>query len=368
MIHGCHGGTVLRDMGPDCGTSIINGVPLAFANKVSKGKIGIIAASGTGSQEVSCIITRLGGGISQLIGTGGRDLSEKVGGIMMTMALEALSADPNTEVIVLLSKPPAKPIMEKILTMVKTTQKRVLVHFIGANHDEVREMGLEAADTLEDSAYRAYEMAYGQKAPQYDEELNHLTSMAIQEGKKLKTHQKYIRGLYSGGSLCDEALVLMTKQLGDVYSNTPLTAQGKLSSSNVSCEHTVIDMGDDEFTRGKPHPMIDFSTRSERLLTEANDMQTAVILMDVVLGYGAHKDPAKELVPYIAKAKEAVAQRGDYLPIVISLCGTNDDPQDFSKQKQVLEKAGAIVATINVRAVRTAIQITKRGETGKHNS
>ena len=61
-------------MGPDCGTAIINGVPLCFANVVRRGDIGIVGASGTGTQEVTVIIDKMGGGVSQVIGTGGRDL------------------------------------------------------------------------------------------------------------------------------------------------------------------------------------------------------------------------------------------------------------------------------------------------------
>lgn len=346
-------------MGPDCGTAIINGVPLAFANKVPRGKIGIVGASGTGSQEISSIIGRLGGGISQLIGTGGRDLKAEVGGIMMAMGLEALLADEATDVVVLVSKPPAGEVMDKILKLAQDSRKKVLVHFIGADLELARGKGFETASTLEETAYKAYEIAYG-PAPQ-DTEEKELSLKAREEAAKLMPRQKYIRGLYSGGSLCDEAMVLMKRVLGKVYSATPILPEEKLPSKDISKEHTIIDMGDDEFTRGRPHPMIDFTARQERLLKEARDPETAVVLMDVVLGYGANIDPAGELAPYIVKAKEIAAKRGDYLPVVISLCGTFDDPQDYDAQKEKLENSGAIVASTNARAVKTCLEIIIKG-------
>src|SRR5690606_14776291 len=80
-------------MGPDCGTAIINGVGLCFANKIKRGPIGLVAASGTGLQEVTVLIDQFGGGISQAIGVGGRDLSKDVMGRMTLHAINALNAD-----------------------------------------------------------------------------------------------------------------------------------------------------------------------------------------------------------------------------------------------------------------------------------
>lgn len=344
-------------MGPDCGTAIINGVPLAFANKVKRGKIGIVGASGTGTQEVSSIITRLGGGVSQVIGTGGRDLKAEVGGIMMIMGLEALIDDDDTDVIVLISKPPAREVMEKVIEKTKGTQKKFIVHFIGADLSFAEKYGLETASTLEETAFKAYETCYGKIAElPYEEEVR----IDIEKIRKtLKPSQKYIRGLYSGGSLCDEAMVLMKKKFSKVYSNIALTEEEKLPSKDQSIQHTVIDMGDDEFTRGKPHPMIDYTQRVERILKEAESEEVAVILLDVVLGYGAHKDPASELVPAIKKAREIAGSKGNNIIFVISLCGTYEDPQDYRKQKEELEKAGAIVATTNKRAVEIAMSIVE---------
>lgn len=338
-------------MGPDCGTAIINGVPLAFANKVKRGRIGIVGASGTGTQEVSSIITRLGGGVSQVIGTGGRDLKAEVGGIMMIMGIEALIEDEDTDVIVLISKPPAKEVMERVIEKVKDSQKKFIVHFIGADLSFAQKYGLETASTLEETAFKAYEACYDKIAELPLEENIKVDIEKIR--KNLKPTQKYIRGLYSGGSLCDEAIVLMKRKFGKVYSNIALTEDEKLPSKDHSIEHTVIDMGDDEFTRGKPHPMIDYSQRIDRILKEAKSEDVAVILLDVVLGYGAHKDPASELVPAIKRAKEI----NESIVFVVSLCGTHEDPQDYRKQWEELEKAGAIVASTNKRAVEIAMSV-----------
>ncbi|MGB9839902.1 acyl-CoA synthetase FdrA [Thermovenabulum sp.] len=344
-------------MGPDCGTAIINGVPLAFANKVRRGKIGIVGASGTGTQEVSSIITRLGGGVSQVIGTGGRDLKAEVGGIMMTMGIEALIEDDETDCIVLISKPPAKEVMERVIEKIKNTNKKVIVHFIGADLSFAEKYGLETASTLEETAFKAYEACYGKLAKLPEEEEVRIDIEKIR--KSLNVNQKYIRGLYSGGSLCDEAMVIMKKKFPRVYSNIALTEEEKLPSKDQSIQHTVIDMGDDEFTRGKPHPMIDYTQRVERILKEAESEEVAVILLDVVLGYGAHKDPSSELVPAIQKAREIALKKGNNIIFVISLCGTYEDPQDYRKQKEELERAGAIVTTTNKRAVEIAMSIVE---------
>lgn len=338
-------------MGPDCGTAIINGVPLAFANKIKRGRIGIVGASGTGIQEVSSIIDRLGGGVSQVIGTGGRDLKAEVGGIMMLMGIEALNEDENTDVIVLISKPPAKEVMEKVIEKIKDSHKKFIVHFIGADLSPAQKYGLETTSTLEETAFKAYEACYGKIAElPFDENRN----VNIEEIRKnLKPTQKYIRGLYSGGSLCDEAIVLMKRKFGKVYSNVALTEEEKLPSKDCSIEHTVIDMGDDEFTRGKPHPMIDYSQRIDRIFKEVQSEDVAVILFDVVLGYGAHKDPASELVPAIKRAKEI----NDSVVFVVALCGTYEDPQDYRKQWEEFEKAGVIVTSTNKRAIEIAISI-----------
>ena len=310
-------------MGPDCGTAIINGVPLAFANVVNRGNIGIVAAAGTGLQEVSCIISNAGAGISQAIGTGGRDVKKEVGGIMFIEALKALAKDEQTKVILLVSKPPHPEVLKRINKVLKTIRKPVVTMFIGAS-----------PGTLEDAALQAV----GRKA----------TAVRLKIPKP-KKGQKYIRGLFSGGTFCAEAQILLPKE---AYSNAPTGKAKQLKSSLKSQKNTFLDLGEDEFTVGRPHPMIDYSLRNKRILEEAADPETAVILLDVVLGYGSHPDPASELAGVIREASRKVA-------VVCSITGTDKDPQNRSKVAAALKKAGAIVMPSNAAACKLAGSIVQ---------
>ncbi|HXV67409.1 MAG TPA: acyl-CoA synthetase FdrA [Nitrospira sp.] len=336
-------------MGPDCGTAIINGIPLAFANVVRRGVIGVVGASGTGLQQVTCLIDRWGGGISQAIGTGGHDLHRDVGGISMLQGLTALAADSSTSVIVLISKPPSPEVAGRVLDAAVRAGKPVVVNFLGADPAQVRRGNVFAAATLEDAAAAAVALAEGRNPgdggparPPFP-----LTSF-------LAPGQRYIRGLYSGGTFCYEASLLLKKELGQVYSNTPVEPGDRLSDVWTSRQHTVVDLGDDLFTRGRPHPMIDHRLRNERLLKEAADPEVAVILLDVVLGYGAHPDPAGEMVPVIQKVRDLAGKTGKHPAIVGFVCGTAADPQNLSRQEAALREAGVILAESNAKAVRIA--------------
>ena len=287
-------------MGPDCGTAIINGIGLGFANRVRPGPIGLVAAAGTGLQQVSSRIHQLGGGLTHAIGTGGRDLSESVGATKTRQGLDLFRRDPDTKVIVLVSKPPAPNVAKDLLRFARRVGKPVVVDFIGY-HPPAQKMGnLHFAQTLDEAAELAVKLA----AETPLEKATNLNLSGFAMG------QRYLRGLFSGGTLAYEALLLLRAYLPAVYSNTPLEkGQNRLANSLVSQEHTVIDLGEDEFTVGRPHPMLDNTLRIQRLRQEAQDPEVAVILLDVVLGYGAHPNPASELAPAIkeaiGKAKEA---------------------------------------------------------------
>ena len=339
-------------MGPDCGTAIINGVPLAFANVVCRGSIGIVAAAGTGLQEVSTIISNEGAGISQAIGTGGRDVKKDVGGIMFIEALKALAADKETSVILLVSKPPHKDVLSRITNVIKTIRKPVVQMFIGSN-------AKNGPATLEQAAHMAVALAKEadpavalKKLATRDEAISkHARTLAAKRGKK----QKYVRGLFSGGTFCAEAQIIFDGMLKDVYSNAPTGKSKELTDSLKSQKNTVIDLGEDEFTVGRPHPMIDFSLRNKRILAEAADPETAVILLDVVLGYGSNMDPASEISGTIREASRKVS-------VVCSITGTNGDPQNRSKVEAALKKAGAIVMPSNAAACKLAMAVVKRYE------
>ena len=345
-------------MGPDCGTAIINGIPLAFANVVTRGNIGIVAASGTGLQEVSCVISNAGAGISQAIGTGGRDVQEAVGGIMFLEALKALNDDGATDVIVLISKPPHVDVLRKIAAEMAEIKKPVVAICLGADPETLRQAGAIPARTLEEAGLVAVALSQGNAADSVKAVLEarteELKAIAAQEAEKRQLSQKYISGLFSGGTLCDEAQLILRDIVGNVYSNTPVMPDCALEDVSKDRDHTMLDLGDDEFTVGRPHPMIDFSLRKKRLLEEAADPEVAVILLDVVLGYGAHLNPADEMVPVIAEAKTLAANAGRYLDIVCSITGTDQDPQRKQSVKRALQDVGALVMKSNAAACELA--------------
>ncbi len=350
-------------MGPDCGTAIINHVPLAFANVVRPGNIGMVCASGTGTQEVSSIIDSLGGGVSQVIGTGGRDLKKDIGGIMFKHALQALIADAATKVIVLVSKPPYPPVQTEVLKMAKEGGKPTVVCFIGGNPEEPKSFGLVPAVSLEDAARKAVALSKGEEPKTFDGfdmSAAEIDSLVNEATKNLAPTQKYMRALYTGGTLCDESMKYLLPTCKRIFSNIPLQDNDKLENKDISREHTALDFGDDEFTVGRPHPMIDPSLRAERVLKEAGDKTCAVILVDCVIGYGSHEDPAADLADAIKKGKDKAKSEGRDVIVVASVCGTEGDPQGLSKTRETLKAAGAIVMPTNAQACRLVKKIIEK--------
>jgi len=354
-------------MGPDCGTAIINGKPLCFANVVRRGPIGVVGASGTGIQEVTCLIDRAQSGISQAIGTGGRDLkNEKVGATTMLMATEALSQDEETKVIVVISKPPAKSMADKIISALEKTGKPAVVFFIGLDpktHDA--KSNLHFATNLEQTAEMAVALANNKqyKPASFTMNDNEINALVEHETKNMNISQKFIRGYYTGGTLADEAWILLHKSTNAVFSNNQTDPNFILPDPQKSVGHTVVDLGDDIFTVGRPHPMIDPSTRTDRMSAEMNDKEIAVVLIDVVLGYGSNEDPAGALVPTLLAMREAARKRGGHLPVIASITGTRSDFQNFTNQKTKLESVGCIVMPSNYQASTLAVKILEKVNT-----
>ncbi len=351
-------------MGPDCGTAIINGKPLCFANVVRRGGIGLVAASGTGLQEVTCLIDRLGGGVSQAIGTGGRDLSPQVGGSTVLMGIEALKRDPQSQVIVVLSKPPAPEVARKVLGRLRDCGKPAVVHFIGLRGAAARSGGRDRvrhAGSLEESAGLAVSLLRGSPydprafSPPEEE----LQALAARAAAGMGPGQRYLRGLFTGGTLADEALFLLEKEIGEVYSNNQIRAELRLADAHRSRNHTVVDLGDDVFTVGRPHPMIDPGIRTERILQEGQDAEVAVLLLDCVLGYGSHPDPAGAMLDSLKEAGERARKRGGALAVVASVTGTAGDPQNLQEQTDKLASAGCLVMPSNYQASRLACRILR---------
>ena len=309
-------------MGPDCGTAIINGVGLGFANRVRRGSIGVVGASGTGTQAVTVQIHNLGAGVSHAIGTGGRDLKSDVGAITAHQALDLLARDPETEVIVLISKPPAPEVATKLLAASQAIEKPMVIDFIGYPPPARKLGNLHFATSLSEAA----EIAVGLLSANREQ--------ASMDDKRI---DGYLRGLFSGGTLAYETMLGLQATLSPLYSNAPIADNQLLKDPLHSEAHTIIDLGDEFFMVGRLHPMIDNDLRIRRMKQEAADPKVGLILLDVVLGEGSHADSASELAPVI---KEVHDKKIEVVAIVI---GTEDDPQNLESQIERLVEAGAVV-------------------------
>jgi FdrA protein len=349
-------------MGPGCGTSIINGVGLGFANIINEGPIGVIAAAGTGLQEVTCLINNMGSGITHGIGVGGRDLSQEVGGITTLESIKILDKDNSTEVLLIVSKPPSKEVAEKVIEAVRETGKPSVICFMGSELKS-NDPNIYFTSTLDDAAIRAVHFAQKSKKKPRVSTNNNWKKEAKKAIGSLNSKQKYIRGLYSGGTLCYEAQHVLEPILGKISSNAPFNKEYKLNDSNKSEKNSLIDLGEEEFTVGRPHPMIDANLRSERLLSEASKSDVAVILLDVVLGYVASPDPAGDLLLAIKHAKQLAKKKGRNVVFVAHVCGTNNDPQGLLDQENKLREEGVLVFPTNAQASRVAGIVTARGDT-----
>ncbi|MDR2161284.1 MAG: succinyl-CoA synthetase [Desulfovibrio sp.] len=329
-------------LGPDCGTAIIDGVALGLANIVRRGEIGIAAASGTGIQEVVSIIDRLGGGISHAVGVGGRDLSEAIGGLMMRRAIGALARDPATRRLLLLSKPGAPAVMRAVLDEAEKTGLEVVACLLGADTRHSRP-GMALVSTLEEAAFACM----GKEVPPFvaDQDLRRRAA-ALDPGRK------YLRGLFSGGTLCYEALYILKDEL-EVASNIAVRADLKLREGERGRAHCCMDLGEDEFTRGRPHPIIDHELRREWLAANMADPEVKVILFDLVLGYGANRSGAADLVAGLSGRREG----GPLL--VAHVCGTRSDPQGLGEQEDMLSRAGVLLFPTNAQAARAALAVIR---------
>ena len=331
-------------MGPDCGTGIISSIPVAFTNVVKPGNIGIVGASGTGIQEVTTIIDRLGGGVVHAIGTGGRDLNAKVGAITVKDAVAALDKHDPTDIIVVISKPPAKEVRDEVVELLQNVSKPVVAIFLGEKPDH-HEGNVYLAHTLEETAQMAVDLAMGREVKK-----NYCTP-AVSPVDTVLSEEKTVKGLYSGGTLAAEAGMMISEalNLGGLIKEEGyiLKAQG----------YEVIDLGDDMYTQGKPHPMIDPEVRIRKIREYAADKNTGVILLDCVLGYGCHPDMAGELAPVIKESMDMAKAEGRELYFVASVCGTESDPQDYHQSAAILRASGAFVEESNAKAVRLALKL-----------
>lgn len=333
-------------MGPGAGTSILSGVGLGFANVVRQGPVGVIAAAGTGAQEVSALLDRWGVGVSHVIGVGGRDLSTEVQGRTTKAAIRALQADPGTKVILLVSKPPDQAVAKDVLAQCDSTP--TVVTFLGLEELTTPD-SIELTSTLEAGAMAAARLA-GATPPDTTIGLHAKVESAM---ARIDADRRSVRGYFSGGTLCYEAQLLISEHLGPVYSNEPLHHDHGMPAPAGS--HVLLDLGAEEYTHGRPHPMIDPSARLDMMRAEARDAGVAAVLLDVVIGHGAHHDPAGELAPV---CREIMADGGPQ--VVAYVLGTDGDPQNFAQQREILEAAGCLVTDTAARAALAAAAIAGR--------
>ena len=340
-------------MGPDCGTAYLSGAPLGFANAVPRGRIGLVAASGTGLQQVACLLAARGEGISQAIGVGGRDMSRAVGGLMTLGALDALGGDAETELVIVIGKPPSPEIRRQVEDKLRGFGKPAVVALLGGEVGaSAGEKGVQMVATLEDAAEAALATLRHEPwtARPFSGDSAAIHRRIAEARRTLAPGQRSVHGLYAGGTLAYEALLLLEPLLGPVSGNL---------RPEVESVHRIVDLGADEFTLGRAHPMIDPTSRIDAMAALAKDPRVAVLLLDIVLGHGAAADPAGDLLPALHAARERARQDGRPLHVVASVIGTEGDPQGLAAQVANLESAGAWVLPSNAQAARAAAAIAQ---------
>ncbi len=349
-------------MGPDCGTSLIGGVGIGFADAIRQGPIGVIGGAGTGLQEFTSQVHNAGSGISHAIGIGSHDLSEKIGGLTTLAALDALEADTQTRVVAILSKPPAASTLASLLERVGTCKKPVVGCFLGVDPGLLSgRPNLQPARTIDDAVRIAITCLNGQTALPVAGLAPEDLAAILKEKKAWSPEQKYLRGILAGGTFCYQSQQILREAGYTVHSNNPFDQEYRLADPDKSIEHTIVDMGDDYYTVGKPHPMIDGTLRKRRILAESRDPQVAVLYLDYILGYNASMDPVGELLDAIREAKRSSGLRGGALTVVASVCGTEGDPQDLNLQIKMLQEAGALVFRSNALASAACCELLGQG-------
>ena len=350
-------------LGPGAGTSLIGGVGLGFANVVRRGSVGIVASAGTGLQEVSVLLDRAGLGVSHGLGVGGSDVSEEIGGLMMKDCLGLLERDKGTRVVVVVAKTPTEEVMEAITGFAKKNMtKPVVVCFLGLEAPGARVKRIRFTKTLHSAVSEVSTIAGGSAAKQFKVKVSmkpaELAGIAKRLASDLSPRQKYVRGLYSGGTLAHETLLVYRELIGEAFSNTPLSTRFALGDPTKSKLNTILDLGDEFFTAGRPHPMIDPTLRRLRISQEASDSSVAVILMDIVLGYGSSADPAGSLAGVIGEAKSNAKKSERELIFMAHICGTDSDPQSLKGQGEKLSKAGVVLFPSNAEmAIASALVV-----------
>jgi FdrA protein len=358
-------------LGPGAGTSIINGKGIGFSNVLRRGPVGIIAAAGTGLQEVSSLLDQCDIGVAYGLGVGANDPKEKIGGLMMLEALKVLEELPDIEIMTIVSKPPSPRAKKQIIDyIVKHGKKKYVLAFLGGGHDDSLPNSTKSkivqVTTLASAVFAVAGLTsnelYKQSLVRLRIEPEILQRSVAKEWKGFGQQQKYIRALYTGGTFAYETQVILNGILKDLFSNAPTGRTKKLPQSSKSKKHSILDLGEEEFTQGRPHPMIDPTIRRLRLVEESQDPEVGVVMMDFVLGYGSNPDPVGAVLKEIGQVKATARKSGRYLSIVTHVCGTKRDPQGYDESVRKLENAGALVFPTNALAAIASAQIIARGK------
>ncbi|MGD0146448.1 MAG: hypothetical protein ABSB53_06330 [Nitrososphaerales archaeon] len=350
-------------LGPGAGTSIINGIGLGFANAVRRGGVGIVASAGTGIQEASVLLDRIGLGVSHALGVGGSDVSEEIGGLMTKDCLGLLESDKSTRAIMIIAKTPTDRVMEEVMGYVeRRTRKPIVACFLGLDAPSGSDKRIRYSKTLHSAVSNASTIFGVKSRREFEKKVStsveELLATARQLSSGLGPSQKYARGLYSGGTLAHETLLVFRELIGEAFSNTPLSGRYLLKDPDVSKDNSVVDLGDEFFTSGRVHPMIDPTLRRLRILQEAKDPSVAVIMLDIVLGYGSSLDPGGALVGAIEEARRGAGRKGGELVVMAHICGTEADPQSLNEQSKRLSKAGVVLFASNAQmAVASALVV-----------
>ena len=351
-------------MGPDCGTAIIAGVGIGFANSIRRGKISVVGVTGTGLQEFTSLIHQAGLGISHAIGTGSRDLSDEIGGFSTFKAIELLEGDSKTELIVVISKPPGIRILDNLAKKLNKCPKPVVTCILGTRQFRNKlklklKQSIVSTDTIAEAAISAAAIVEGKSIKLPGISVTNFLDRIKKEKKLLATNQRYLRGIFAGGTFCYQAQQLMAAGGLQIHSNVPLIGMIKLTDPTTSMANSMVDMGEDYFTQSSPHPMIDSRLSKQRIIKEAHDPEVAVILLDFILGFMSSENPAGELAPAIMEAKKIRKNDGGHLIFIASVCGTDLDTQNLKEQLNTLEEIGVIVMPSSAHAALLALEVVK---------
>jgi FdrA protein len=358
-------------MGPDCGTAYLGGAGIGFANAVRRGPIGIVGSTGTGMQEFASLVHQAGSGISNGIGTGSRDLSDAIGGISTLTAIDALESDPGTKVVVLLSKPSGEETTGRLMRRLAACGKPAIVCVLGSHGAPVPAPGsrVRFASTIDEAVVAALEGVGVRPRATLQWDTTSMHVLAAAEAARMNPLQRYLRGVFAGGTFCYQSQAILSEAGLLLHSNSPLPGVRELDDPRVSREHSMVDMGAEIFVEGRPHPMIDATLRKERVAREGRDPAVALLLLDFILGAISSRNPVGDILETISEAKSGALRRGGYLCIAASVCGTGDDAQGLETQSRLLRDAGVLVFPSNAHAAlfsrEVALLIAGRKEKGR---